>query len=70
MEVHLGVEGDFQPARKAHPAFIVAGLEELRRRLEQAGVEFEPQPPLEGYRRFHAFDPFGNRLEFLEPLPG
>ena len=70
VEVHLGVEGDFQPARKAHPAFIVAGLEELRRRLEQAGVEFEPQPPLEGYRRFHAFDPFGNRLEFLEPLSG
>ena len=68
VEVHLGVEDPFRPARKAHPAFIVKGLEELRERLEQAGVEFEPQPPLEGFRRFHAFDPFGNRLEFLEPI--
>ncbi len=68
VEVHLGVEHDFRPARKAHPAFIVEGLDGLRRRLEEAAVEFEPQPQLEGYRRFHAFDPFGNRLEFLEPL--
>jgi len=68
VEVHLGVEDPFRPARKAHPAFIVEGLDELRERLEQAGVEFEPQPPLEGYERFHAFDPFGNRLEFLEPV--
>jgi len=68
VELHLGVEQDFRPAPKAHPAFVVTGLDELRARLEEAGVEFEEQPQLEGFRRFHAFDPFGNRLEFLEPL--
>jgi catechol 2,3-dioxygenase-like lactoylglutathione lyase family enzyme len=68
VEVHLGVEEDFRPARKAHPAFLVAGLDELRTRLRGAGVDVQEQPQLEGFRRFHAFDPFGNRLEFLEPL--
>ena len=67
VEVHLGAESEFRPARKAHPAFVVDGLEELRARLVDAGVELEEQPPIEGFRRFHAFDPFGNRLEFLEP---
>ena len=69
VELHLGVEQDFRPARKAHPAFIVRGLEQLKARLEGAGVELESQPRLEGFRRFHAFDPFGNRLEFIEPEP-
>jgi catechol 2,3-dioxygenase-like lactoylglutathione lyase family enzyme len=68
VEVHLGVEADFRPARKAHPAFLVTELQQLRARLEDGGVEIEEQPPLEGFRRLHAFDPFGNRLEFLEPL--
>jgi catechol 2,3-dioxygenase-like lactoylglutathione lyase family enzyme len=66
VEVHLGVEDPFRPARKAHPAFLVEGLEEIRRRVEQAGIEVEEQPPLPGFRRFHTFDPFGNRLEVLE----
>jgi hypothetical protein len=65
--VHLGVEQDFIPARKAHPAFLVEGLPELRRRLTDRGFEIEQQAQLPGYRRFHAFDPFGNRLELLEP---
>jgi catechol 2,3-dioxygenase-like lactoylglutathione lyase family enzyme len=68
VEVHLGVEEEFRPARKAHPAFLVDGLDKLRTRLLGAGVDVEEQPQLEGFQRFHAFDPFGNRLEFLEPL--
>lgn len=67
VELHLGVEEDFRPARKAHPAFVVSGLADLRARLQGAGVWLEDQPQLEGFVRFHAFDPFGNRLEFLEP---
>jgi hypothetical protein len=43
------------------------GLDELRAQLKESGAEIEDQPQLEGFRRFHAFDPFGNRLEFLEP---
>ena len=66
VEVHLGVEDDFRPARKAHPAFIVDGLDELRDRLRAAQVETLDDTQLEGQRRFYAADPFGNRLEFIE----
>jgi catechol 2,3-dioxygenase-like lactoylglutathione lyase family enzyme len=67
--LHLGVEADFRPARKAHPAFIVSGLDELSARLRAAGIEVDDtQPALDGYRRVHIHDPFGNRIEFMEPL--
>lgn len=69
LEVHLGVEReDFTPARKAHPAFLVAGLDELRDRLERAGYWIDDDVDLEGYRRFHVRDPFGNRIELLEAV--
>ncbi len=68
LEVHLGVEReDFTPARKAHPAFVVGGLGELRDRLEAAGYRIDEDVQLEGYRRFHVRDPFGNRIELVEP---
>jgi hypothetical protein len=66
VEVHLGVEEDFRPARKAHPAFLVEGLDELRERLRGAGVGTVEDTQLQGHRRFYAADPFGNRLEFIE----
>ena len=66
VHLHLGVERDFTPARKAHPAFLVEGLAVLRDRLEAAGVETKDEVPIEGYSRFFAADPFGNRLEFME----
>jgi catechol 2,3-dioxygenase-like lactoylglutathione lyase family enzyme len=68
LHLHLGVEADFRPAKKAHPALLVKGLEALARRLEERGVATVTDEPLAGYRRFHAADPFGNRLEFLEPI--
>lgn len=69
LRLHLGVEADFRPARKAHPALLVKGLEALARRLEEAGMAVVSDEPLAGYKRIHASDPFGNRLEFLEPKP-
>ena len=66
VELHLGVEEDFRAARKAHPAFGVDGLAELRQRLEEAGIEIVEDTQLEGHERFYASDPFGNRLEFIE----
>lgn len=66
VELHLGVEKDFRPARKAHPALLVDGLDDLRRRLEEAGTPVQDDIQLEGHDRFYAFDPFGNRLEFIE----
>ncbi len=68
VKVHLGVEHDFRPARKAHPALLVSGVLGLRDKLAAAGVTVKDDEPLEGYERFYADDPFGNRIEFLEPL--
>jgi catechol 2,3-dioxygenase-like lactoylglutathione lyase family enzyme len=68
LEVHLGVEHEgFTPAQKAHPAFLVDGLDELRDRLDGAGYRIDEDVQVEGHRRFHVRDPFGNRIELVEP---
>lgn len=67
VEVHVGVEADFAPARKAHPALLVTGIKDLAARLEEHGVPFTWDDTVPGLTRFHANDPFGNRLEFVEP---
>lgn len=69
VQLHLGVEADFKPARKAHPAFIVSDLDALIAKVQQAGYETDTsQPPLDGYKRAHVFDPFGNRIELMEKV--
>lgn len=67
VEVHLGVEPDFSPSHKAHPGILVTGLRDLAARLETAGITVTWNAQMPGYNRFYASDPFGNRLEFLEP---
>ncbi len=66
--LHLGVEEPFHPARKAHPAFLVDDLDGLAAALAAAGHACTSQrrPRVPGVRRFHTFDPFGNRLEFQQ----
>ncbi|PID97252.1 MAG: glyoxalase [Actinomycetales bacterium] len=64
--VHIGVEADFRPARKAHPAFGVSDLDEVAARLSDAGCEVRWDDSIPQVRRFHTDDPVGNRLEFLE----
>ncbi len=64
--LHLGVEADFRPARKAHPALLVEDLAALVELLEARGVEVAPGEPLEGYERCHIADPFGNRIELMQ----
>lgn len=66
IKVHLGVEKDFRPARKAHPAFLVQDLAGLVERLAAAGVSARRDEPLEGYDRVYVDDPFGNRIELME----
>jgi catechol 2,3-dioxygenase-like lactoylglutathione lyase family enzyme len=66
-QLHIGIERSFRPASKAHPAFTVPDLDELRRRLDAAGVRTWEDEPFPGRDRFYAEDPFGNRLEFLGP---
>jgi catechol 2,3-dioxygenase-like lactoylglutathione lyase family enzyme len=67
VKVHLGVDLNFVAAKKAHPAFIVRDLAGLVERCDEGGYEVVDDEPLEGYRRVYIFDPFGNRLEFMEP---
>ncbi|PZR64140.1 MAG: glyoxalase [Chloroflexi bacterium] len=66
IHLHLGVADDFQPARKAHPAFSVANLPALRDRFIEAGVSVIEDDAVPSVRGFYASDPFGNRLEFIE----
>lgn len=68
VKVHLGVEQDFRPARKAHPAFLVEDLDVLEMRCAENGSPITYDEPLAGYRRLHVADPFGNRIELLEAL--
>jgi catechol 2,3-dioxygenase-like lactoylglutathione lyase family enzyme len=68
LKVHIGVEHDFRPARKAHPAFLVTGLDALAKRLFGAGIEVIEDEPLLGYARVYVSDPFGNRIELMEPV--
>jgi len=67
-QVHIGVQKDFVPATKAHPAFEVCNLEGLVRHLAERGanVELDGSRETENVKRFYVNDPFGNRLEFLE----
>jgi catechol 2,3-dioxygenase-like lactoylglutathione lyase family enzyme len=66
VQVHLGVEPDFRPARKAHPALRVRGLGAWVEKLGAAGVEVVPDAALPGCDRVYVADPFGNRIELLE----
>ncbi len=67
LEIHLGVEADFAPSKKAHPGILVADLDGLAAALEAAGHAVEWDGLFIGFRRFYTHDPFGNRLEFLSP---
>ena len=69
VKLHLGVDPDFRPARKAHPALLVRGLPALAQRLLEAGVEVVGDDSLPGQDRVFVTDPFGNRLELLECGP-
>lgn len=68
VRIHLGVEQDFRPARKAHPALIVEDLPALVATLTAASVPVSDGAPLEGFARVDVEDPFGNRLELMEPV--
>jgi catechol 2,3-dioxygenase-like lactoylglutathione lyase family enzyme len=68
LKVHLGVESDFRPARKAHPAFVVADVRALARSIAATGHEVVDDEPLDGYDRVYVHDPFGNRIELLQPI--
>ena len=67
VRVHLGVDKNFRPARKAHPAFIVDDLPALAATLNAAGFATRIGEPLQGCERIDVDDPFGNRIELMQP---
>lgn len=67
--LHIGVDSDFRPAKKAHPALLVDVLAGLRVRLADAGCVIREDKPVEGYARFFTEDPFGNRIELMKRVP-
>jgi catechol 2,3-dioxygenase-like lactoylglutathione lyase family enzyme len=66
LRLHLGVDPDFHPAGKAHPALLVRGLADLVARCQAAGFPPMAGEPLEGFERVYVSDPFGNRIELLQ----
>ncbi len=66
-QLHIGVEEDFLPATKAHPAFVAKDIEKTFAVFRSGGVQCAWDEALGGIRRFYANDPWGNRLEFTEP---
>jgi catechol 2,3-dioxygenase-like lactoylglutathione lyase family enzyme len=69
VRIHLGVEEDFRPARKAHPALLVKNLPGMIERLRSARIAVAEDEPLGGYSRVYVTDPFGNRIELMESDP-
>ncbi|GAA3372374.1 VOC family protein [Streptomyces sannanensis] len=67
VQLHLGIEDDFRPAKKAHPGLRVTDIEAYAARPESKGATVVRDHNLPGHRRFYSEDPVGNRLEFLEP---
>jgi catechol 2,3-dioxygenase-like lactoylglutathione lyase family enzyme len=66
VQVHLGVEADFRPAKKAHPALRVADLDDLCAHLAKDGIAVKWDTELPGVRRCYVDDPFGNRIELID----
>jgi catechol 2,3-dioxygenase-like lactoylglutathione lyase family enzyme len=66
VKIHLGIDQDFTPARKAHPGLLVRGLEALVVGLEARGFCVVRGEPIGAFDRVHVDDPFGNRIELLE----
>ncbi|POX57090.1 glyoxalase [Streptomyces sp. Ru71] len=67
VQLHLGIEDGFRPARKAHPGLRVTRIRAYAAHLTACGTEVTWDDGLPGHLRFYAGDPVGNRLEFLQP---
>ncbi|MCA1570362.1 MAG: hypothetical protein LC798_08620 [Chloroflexi bacterium] len=70
MHIHLGVEAEFRPSRKAHPALLVADMASLRERLAATGVGIVTDDADIGVERCYVADPFGNRIELVAAKDG
>ncbi|MDX6327722.1 MAG: hypothetical protein QOI83_105 [Streptomycetaceae bacterium] len=67
-QLHIGIEDDFRPAKKAHPGIRVDNIHPFAKRLTERGAKVVWDYDLPGHERFFSEDPVGNRLEFLQPV--
>ncbi len=68
--LHIGVDKEFSPQKKAHPAFVVPNLNELEKKLKEKDFEVVWDEALPNRTRFYSTDPFGNRIEFMKDGDG
>ncbi len=68
LQLHVGVEKEFRPARKAHVALRTDALDTMRDSMELAGYETFDDTKIDGRHRFFSHDPFGNRIEFMDKV--
>ena len=68
INLHLGIDPEFKPAVKAHPAFRVTDLDAIERRARQAGCKIANDEELPGFKRIFVYDPFGNRIELMQAI--
>ncbi len=66
VQIHLGVEADFRPAKKAHPALCCSDYAALTAKLQKTGIELIPDNALPGTVRCYIHDCFGNRIELIQ----
>jgi len=64
-DIHFGVDPDFYPATKAHPAFVVKDIQQLAQQLFGAGFDVRWDRALPAVIRFFTTDPAGNRIEII-----
>ena len=65
LRIHLGVDADFRPAQKAHPALAVDGMPALVAQLSASSIAVREGEPLDGFDHVYVDDPFGNRIELI-----
>ena len=65
VSIHLGVDDDFRPAKKAHLALAVADIDRFAAGLTAANHAVRWDQPIDARRRFFTDDPVGNRIEFI-----
>lgn len=66
VHIHLGVEENFHPAQKAHPALVADDLDAVVGALSVGGYGVRWDTDLAEQRRCYVDDPFGNRLELID----
>lgn len=64
-QLHLGADPEFQAARKAHPALVVADFTAFADYLTARHVALKSEEDVGGRRRAVLADPFGNRVELI-----